>query len=155
MPSYVARATVTALLPAGHGISNDDVDTYIGRASLEVDELSGNDFPKSYESSTQKFPEIDNGTYTTPATIEECAKLLALYRCYQILLENNFAAEDIEKEMNRFRSEAERKLEQVRSGEIDLGMTKQTLLYAAEKYPEDETSLDSKFTNDAMDAHSY
>lgn len=157
MPNYVARATVQAELPTGYaaaGLDNDTIDEYIGRASLRVDELAGVDFPLAYETDTQKFPEIDDGSYTTPATIEDCALWLTLVKCYIKLGEKNRIYE-IEKRPAQiyYRELAIDTMKQVRDGDIDLGITKNYKFYATEKYPDDETDFDRTFTNTELDAH--
>jgi len=156
MPNYVARATVAAELPSGYasaGLDNDTIDGFISRASLMVDEKVGVHYPKAYETSTQKFPEITDESNTTPATVEECAKLLALSKCLAFLSEENFGDEDMLIDMNRYRKEANDTLKQIRDGDIDLMIDKQTLFESATKYLTDESDRLAVFTNEDMDAH--
>lgn len=155
MASYVALATVTAELPTGHGLADATVNGYISDASAEVDELAGNRFPLAYNSDAQKFPEI-TGTPATPKTIEQCALWLALSYCFAALQKANRYMDD-NNPPNKvyYRDLAEAKLEKVAAGEIDLNIAVQSVLYADDKYPDDETDRDRVFTADAMDAHLY
>ena len=156
MPNYVARASVTAKLPSGYSdvLDNDRIDDLITNASGEIEEMAGTRFSLQYETSTQKFPEITDSTYTTPKTIELCALWLTLSYCYEELADANRGdVENFETNKVYYRRIATEKMEKVADGEIDLGIGLTTKIYATEKYPDDESSFDRVFTNTDMDTY--
>lgn len=160
MPAYVELASVKAKLPSSlpAALSDSRINTLIGKASSECDDLAGTEFSRQFATNTQKFPDITDSDPTTPATIEQCALWLTLSRCYEELGEENRGVEGGREKSNKvyYRELAEKKLEQVRTGEIDLNLgdySKDTAWEAYEKYPDDESDMDRKFTHTEMDAH--
>jgi hypothetical protein len=137
-------------------LSDANIAALILDAGGEIDEKVGNQYAKSYVTNTQRFPEISDTTYTTPKTIELIALWLVLSAAFEILGEENRGAEDTNNKPNKvyFREKALTELESIRNGDIILEvLSRGTNWEATEKYPDDESSLDSVFTNEAMDAH--
>lgn len=157
MPSYVTVANVKLKLPASlpTALSDARIAVLVANASGEIDELVGNNYAKSYQTNTQRFPNITDTTYTTPKTIELCALWLTLSACFEELGEENRGAEDVNNKPNKiyYRELAEKKLEQIRSGEIQLSVLSHgTHWETDDKYVDDESDMDRVFTNEAMDA---
>ena len=160
MPAYVTLASVKAKLPGSlpTALSDARITILLGEASSECDDLVGSEYSRQFASNTQKFPDITESDPTTPATINLCALWLTLARCYEELGEDNRGVEGGREKSNKvyYRELAEKKLELVRTGQIDLNLgeyDKTSKWEAYDKYPDDESGMDRVFTNDAMDAH--
>ena len=155
MPAYVTLTKVKSWLPSGHGISDDDLNTIIGDSSEEIEEMAGKLYVKQYETNTQKFPDIDDDP-ATPKTIELCTLWLVLAESYaRIEIDNSGDESNTQPKKKYYRDKAEAKMTKVAAGEIDIDISVENPFYAEEKYPDDETDFDRKFTNDELDTYTY
>lgn len=125
MANYVAQATVTAKLTTGAvtELTTGRIDALIISASNEVDDLVGPGFARSYNSNTQKFPQITDSP-ATPATVELCALWLTLSRCYEELSDEvNFGNEENSRPAKiYYRDLADKRLTMIRNREITLNV---------------------------------
>lgn len=158
MPSYVTTAKVKTRLPSSlpTALNDASIAALILDASGEIDEKVGSRYSKSYQSSTQRFPEITDTTYTTPKTIELIALWLVLSAAYEILGEENRGAENDTNKPNKvyYREKALAELEAIRNSDIQLDVISLgTHWETDEKYPDDESAMDRIFTNEELDAH--
>lgn len=131
MPAYTTVAKVKADLPSGQpknpttgaAYSLADWNTLIGeiitKNSQYVDDNVGGNYPFSYGSSDQKFPDITDDP-GTPATIDEITKNLCVAECLGYF-SGVYNADDNTKRLRR-RDWAEDKLKAIRLGEIQISV---------------------------------
>jgi hypothetical protein len=157
---YTTQAKITAKLPATLPTTFDAAyfTTLIADASGEIDDMAGVMWPRQFKSNVQKFPDITDSP-ATPKTIELCTIWLALAAAFEDLGEENRGNEPGASKPNKvyYRELAEAKMDRVAAGTISLYIgaayadNKANLFGSTEKYPDDETDLESTFTNDAID----
>lgn len=159
MPTYTNSVAVLAQLPASPPTAvTDYTATDIADASGEVEALVGNRFSLSYESNTQKFPDIDSSP-ATPAIIKRCATLLAA--SYQFLrLEKNIGS-DGPTRSDKLREAARDLLESIRNGEISISLSDGTAVTTSalegvlDTFYEDRPDNEEIFNPTDLDAHLY
>lgn len=157
--AYINVTSVKAKLPASlpTALTDARILILIQEASAEIDEAVGSRYAYQFNSDTQKFPDYGS-TPDTPGTIKKIALWLTLSACYEEIGESNRGNEKGAKETNKayYRRLAEGKLEKILNGVIELNLgtenSASSVFEGYEKYPSDETSMDRKFTNDAMDS---
>ena len=144
MAAYVTRTKLTDNLPESLPSDMDSayLDTQIGDASSEVDELAGHQYTRSYKSGVQKFPDITDSP-ATPPSIEQCALWLALSRCYEKLEAENLGGDDeVTPRKIYYRNKAEKKLKDIADGKVDLNVTQSGIIAMKERYPDAEDDMD-------------
>ena len=153
MPTYTTRANVQLELPSTlpSGFVASYMTDMIAYASAMADAMVGPDYPFSYESNVQKFPNMND----TPSIIEKCARLIAAAEGYVRLKEiNKLSGKDMETKLRR---QAEKKLLAIRDGEyqvaidgVSLRSTKIDHVTDQHIYKSDET--DPIFNRESLDS---
>lgn len=159
MPTYTNSTAVLAELPASPPSQVTDYTAGdIADASGEVEALVGNRFSLSYESNTQKFPDIGSSP-ATPSIIKRCATLIAASRQF-IRLEKNVGS-DGPTRSDILYDKAMDLLDKIRSGEIGVSLSDGTALTSSslegvlDTFYEDRTDNDPIFTPNDLGAHLY
>ena len=122
MPAYCTEAQAKAGLPDSlpTDMNSAYFTTAIADASAEVDSLVGGDYPLSYASSTQRFPDVSD-TPATPAVIKECAVWLTMSRAYMKLDVDNVGGDgETRPRWQVFRALAEEKLRDIAGGRVQV-----------------------------------
>lgn len=156
MPAYTDDTTVLAHLPANPpnevtGYTDDD----IADASAIVESKVGPEFPLSYKSGTQKFPDITDSP-ATPAIIKLAATWLAA--SFQYVRLGRPAREGETSQADIFRERAMSLLDDIRSGETDVILSGQSLRGSAlagvdDSYYEEREDPKEIFSQDSLDSH--
>ena len=158
MPTYTTYAKVNADLPSGHGILEATINTRISEASDEVDVRVGKKYARQYETNTQKFPDIDSDP-ATPSLVEKCCRWLVLAECFEDLGQDNRGDEETDGNVPAkiyYRRKAEKVLKEIATDDVmDLNISVENKFYYTEKYPDDESDFDRKFTNENLDSYTY
>jgi hypothetical protein len=121
MPTYTTEEKVLDELPSNlpTNFATNYMDEFISDGSGQVETLVGPGYNFSYESSTQKFPNISSSP-ATPEMIEYCARLIAASLAYAKLKEGNkLSGKDLE---TKLRAKAENNLESIREGRIVISL---------------------------------
>jgi hypothetical protein len=146
MPTYTTSSLVLAHLPSNlpEAVTNNTT-TDIAAASALVESGVGPRFAFSYESSTQKFPEIDSDP-ATPAIIEQAARYYAVSLQYLRLevAEGIRSEEDEDLNSVLFEKKAEKILEDIESGKKTVEISGSNIKGTALKSYEDETYEDDE-----------
>lgn len=163
MPKYVSRSDILAELPTtrpndpdGNQYSEGDwntiLDNLIAKMSQYIDDNVGTRYSFSYNSNTQKFPEIDDSP-ATPATIEEICSLLVMAKALRYY-GANYNSKDNELIAGKL-EEAENKLQKIRTGEIQLSIDGTNLatvpVHSENDYTDDQT--EPVFNPDELDIY--
>ena len=131
MPNYTTVVKVKAELPSGEpknpstGITytlsewNAVIATLISENSQMIDDEVGGNYAFSYETNTQKFPEID-GSPSTPGIIEKICRYLCA--CDALAYFSGTYTEDDNSPRLRRRRWAEDKLKSILKGDLKISV---------------------------------
>lgn len=158
MPTYTTSAKVLVQLPDSPPSSvTDNLAEDIADASGIVEAMVGPSFSLSYESSSQKFPDITSDP-ATPAIVALAATYLAASRQFQRLGESVGEGDIPQSEQLHARAMAI--LEMIRDGKIDVTLSDGTRLLSTgldsyeDKIYADRTGPDKEiFNQDDLDIH--
>lgn len=155
MPTYTNSTNVNKHLPASPPAAlTDNVALDIADASDLVDSLAGARFGLNYNSSSQKFPEID-GSPATPSIIEKAARWFAVSFQYERL--GDQIKEGKVSRAERFYNKAEKLMQQVRDGLVDVVISGASVvgsnLAAVQDSIYDNNNNEAFLTLDNINAH--
>jgi hypothetical protein len=160
MPTYTTSAKVLTLLPDSppSGVTTNTTQD-IADASAVIESLVGDQYALSYNTSSQKFPDVGD-TPATPAIIELAARYYAAHLQLLRLKMLQTVDEGEEDSLgNAYRRKAEELAEGVRSGQHHVTVSESGLRSTTGDYVTDEIYEDNEdepfLTNDAIDAHQY
>jgi len=150
MPTYVLKNTVKNKLPSNlpDELNDARIETLIGYASAEVDEMAGRQFSRQYNSNTQKFPDITDDP-ATPQTIELCTMWLVLSYCYEEMGDYENRGDEDNDVPNKiyYRRLCESKMKKINAGDIDLDISGTAQVENIDKYPTSSEETDMKHWN--------
>ena len=155
MPTYTTSANVQLELPSTlpSGFVASYMTDMIAYASAMADAMVGTDYPFSYETNAQKFPNIASSP-ATPAVIEKCARLIAAAEGYVRLKEiNKLSGKDME---TKLRQQAEKKLLAIREGEYVVSIAGADLRsskidHVTDQHIYKDTDTDPIFNKESLD----